>query len=113
MGPDLLFDLLLLGYATGVGFAIAGIVATSYQLVTNRPARFPVPSLTSSALFMGLAASALIGPFVVMRGAFRSWLERRQPAGWAVAGVAVAMLWAACSGVLLLDLAVAVGHSLG
>jgi hypothetical protein len=106
------FDLLLLVYATGVGFAIAGLISTLYQLITTRPARFPAPDLSSPGLALSMLASAITGPFIIMRGAIRSRLEEHRPIGWLAAGAVLSTVWAACSGVLLLDLILTVGHSL-
>jgi hypothetical protein len=61
---------LLLAFA--IGFAVAGMVSTGYQLVTRKPASFrllrrgPAPAAFAAVPFLAFAA-----PFIIMRNTLR------------------------------------------
>src|SRR5258705_11974949 len=59
-------------FALALGFAVAGLIATGYQLVTRRPASFrllqrgPRPSTFAAVPLLAFAA-----PFIIMRNTIR------------------------------------------
>ena len=106
----MLFETLLLVYAAAVGFAAAGLAGSFYELLTARPPGFPNPRARLPALLAALAACAVTGPFIVARMLAAEWRAKRSSFGWSIAGVAVACLWSGCSGIVLLQLAVALGR---
>jgi hypothetical protein len=68
--------------ALAIGFAVAGLISTGYQLVTERPASFrllergPHPATFAAIPFLVFAA-----PFIIMRNTIRgSELEGRSAA---------------------------------
>jgi hypothetical protein len=91
---------LLLVFA--LGFAVAGMVSTGYQLVTRRPASFrllrdgPAP-----ATFAAVPLLAFAAPFIIMRNTLR----RRRVSGRRFEAVLVATIaasfWSMMSGTLL------------
>jgi hypothetical protein len=107
-----LSELLVLAYATAVGFAAAGIASTFYQWVTARPVAFVLPSGRIVACVLAGVSFALVGPYIVARTAIRSVTVDRRPATWLVGGFAIVLLWSACSGILVLDLALSLRHGL-
>lgn len=107
----MVFELVLLAYATAAGFVAAGFAASLYTLVSDRPVAFPRPSLLLFPLAGALIASAVIGPFVIMRGAVRRAVAEGNPVFF-IGGAALAGFWSACSGILLLDLMFAVRENL-
>ena len=92
---------LLLAFA--IGFAVAGMVSTGYQLVTRRPASFrllrrgPAP-----ATFAAVPLLAFAAPFIIMRNTLR---RRRREAGRRLEAVLLATIaasfWSMMSGTLL------------
>jgi len=91
---------LLLAFA--LGFAVAGMVATGYQLVTRRPASFgllqhgPAP-----ATFAAVPLVAFAAPFIIMRNT----LQRRRMRGRRIETMLLAAIaasfWSMMSGMLL------------
>jgi hypothetical protein len=91
---------LLLAFA--LGFAVAGMVSTGYQLVTRRPASFrllrrgPAPATFAAVPFLALAA-----PFIIMRNTLRRPRigERRIEA--VLLATIAASFWSMMSGTLV------------
>jgi hypothetical protein len=85
-----------------IGFAIAGLISTGYQLVTERPASFrlleqgPHPSTFAAIPFLVFAA-----PFIIMRNTIRGRrIEGRRTEIVMVATV-IAGLWSLMSGTVV------------
>lgn len=107
----MLMDLFIAAFAAATGFVSAGVLSSFYQLVTAQPARFDVDG---SSMVAGVAAVVLLmfaGPAILMRNAVRARLIERRPVGWLAASMAIAGLWSLCSGVVVLEFALAVRHS--
>ena len=88
--------------ALAIGFAVAGLISTGYQLVTQRPASFrlleqgPIPSSFAAIPFLVFAA-----PFIIMRNTLRGRrIERRRFEFVAVATV-IAGIWSLMSGTVV------------
>lgn len=103
---------MLLAYVIAVGLAAAGIATSLRELVTARPAAFAVAGGSYPALLIGLAGIALTGPILVLRAGWRAWLEDGRPIRWLALAGLVALLWSGCTGVLILDVALGLRHSL-
>ena len=74
-------------FALGLGFAVAGLIATAYQLITQRPAGFG--ELHQNSRLAALAAVPVLvfaAPYIIMRAAIRA----AQAEGQAVLPVMVA-----------------------
>ncbi len=90
-------------FALAIGFAIAGLIATGYQLVTQRPASFrqlqegPRPSTFAAVPVLVFAA-----PFIIMRNTIR--LSRADGRTFAPVMMAtiVAGCWSLMSGTVVL-----------
>jgi hypothetical protein len=88
--------------AIALGFAVAGMVSTGYQLVTRRPATFrllrggPAP-----ATFAAVPLLAFAAPFIIMRATLR----RRRTRGRRIEAVLLptiaASFWSMMSGTLV------------
>lgn len=103
------FELILAGFAIATGFVSSGILSSFYQLVTAEPARF---DMSSDRLMAGVAHIILLmfaGPAILMRNAVRGRLIERRPVGWLAASSVIAMAWSLCSGVVVLEFALAIG----
>jgi hypothetical protein len=104
----MLGELFVAGFAMASGFVAAGLLSSFYQLVTASPARFDV---TSDRVVPGVAQVILLmfaGPVIVMRNAIRARTVDRRPFSWLAAAVTLAAAWSLCSGVIVLEFALAV-----
>jgi uncharacterized protein DUF6949 len=89
-------------FSLAIGFAIAGLIATGYQLVTSRPASFrllqrgPHPSTFAAVPFLVFAA-----PFIIMRNTIRG--RRIEGRGFSMVMVAtiIAGCWSLMSGTVV------------
>ena len=103
---------MLFTFAAASGFVFAAILATGYQLVANRPARFEivrdVGSVSVPGAFFRIALIVWAAPYIIMRNAVRGRLIERRPLGWLLASFAVAGVWSLCAGILVIYLAVVI-----
>ena len=89
-------------FSLAMGFAIAGLIATGYQLVTSRPASFrllqrgPRPSTFAAVPLLIFAA-----PFIIMRNTIRG--RRIEGRGFSMVMVAtiIAGCWSLMSGTVV------------
>jgi hypothetical protein len=90
-------------FALAIGFALAGVLATGYQLATQRPASFrllqrgPAPATFAAVPFLAFAA-----PFIIMRNTIRA----RQMEGrfeLMLLATVVAGFWSLMSGTLVVS----------
>ena len=108
----MLFEVLLLTYAIAIGFATAGIISSFYQLVTTRPAGFVLLGESAVAIFLSTLLFAVCGPLIMLRTAVNSRIVHGQPVAWLLGGVVIATVWGCCVGILALELALSIGHTL-
>jgi hypothetical protein len=104
-------DLVLATFSIAIGFVLAGILSSGYQLFTTEPARF---ELKSDSMLMGIAQTFLImfaGPAILMRNAIRGRVIEHRPVGWLFASTAIAGAWSLCSGVMMLPFFVVLAQS--
>jgi hypothetical protein len=106
MSPEAINSLLILSF----GFAVAGVLATGYQLFTAQPPSFLIlgdgarPRAVISVLFLVFAA-----PFIIMRNTVRGRRIERRNFFYAAAATVVAGLWSLFSGSMLMVLLRALG----
>lgn len=102
---------MLFSYATACGFVLAAILATGYQLFTDRPARFEMLSGDATGALYALILKVFLvvwaAPYIIMRNAVRGRLIERRPLGWLFASFTIASIWSGCVGILVLSIAVA------
>jgi hypothetical protein len=96
-------ELFALVYVTSVGFVCAGILASLYQITAQRPAGFRVTINSWPGVFFSVVICTFAGPFIIMRNALRGRRLENRPIGWLFGSSAIASVWSACSGVLLLN----------
>ena len=88
--------------ALAIGFAVAGLISTGYQLVTERPASFrlleqgPHPSTFAAIPFLVFAA-----PFIIMRNTIRGRRIERRRFEFVMIATVVAGLWSLMSGTVV------------
>ncbi|WP_370673586.1 hypothetical protein [Pleomorphomonas sp. PLEO] len=106
-------EILVTCFSVALGFVLAGLLSSLYQLVTSKPARFEMQAET---ILLGIAQTFLImfaGPAILMRNAIRGRRIEHRNVGWLVASTAIAGAWSLCSGVMLLPFFVVVAQAIG
>ena len=85
-----------------IGFAVAGLIATGYQAVTQRPASFglleegPRPSTFAAIPMLVFAA-----PFIIMRNTIRGRRIERRRFEFVTLATVIAGIWSMMSGTVL------------
>jgi O-antigen/teichoic acid export membrane protein len=85
-----------------IGFAVAGVISTGYQLLTERPASFrlldqgPHPSTFAAIPFLVFAA-----PFIIMRNTIRGRRIERRRFEFVMVATVVAGIWSLMSGTVV------------
>lgn len=108
----MLRDALLLAYCGLVGCASAGAAASFHRLVTARPARFAVMGRSWMAAFSSYLFFAVTGPAIVAAAVWRGRTDGGYSLGVAIGGIAVALVWSVCSGLVVLDVALSAGRNI-
>jgi hypothetical protein len=85
-----------------IGFAVAGLIASAYQLVTERPPSFRLLEQGASpSTFAAIPLLVFAAPFIIMRNTIRGRrIERRRFEFVAVATV-IAGIWSLMSGTVV------------
>lgn len=103
-------ELLLAVYLGCAGFVAAGVIASFYQLVTDRPAKFAMESETLLKIIGTVAIIVFAGPFILMRNAIRGRRIEGRPLGWLVASTTIAGMWSMCSGIVVVQFGLAIAY---
>ncbi len=88
--------------AVGLGFAVAGMISTGYQLLTNRPVSFrlldggPRPAALAAVPFLAFAA-----PFIIMRNTLRGRRIERRRIEFVMLATVAASFWSMMSGTVV------------
>lgn len=87
-----------------IGFAVAGSLATGYQLVTERPLSFRLLNQGAQLVtFLAIPVLTFAAPFVIMRNVIRGRrIERRRIEFVALATI-VAGFWSLMSGTVVVS----------
>jgi hypothetical protein len=89
-------------YALAMGFAVAGFLASGYQLATSRPASFrllnngPRPATFAAIPFLAFAA-----PFIIMRNTIRGRRIENRRFQFVMMATVLAGLWSLLSGTVV------------
>jgi hypothetical protein len=93
-----------------IGFAVAGAIATGYQVITSQRATFrllqrgPRASTFAAVPFLVFAA-----PYIIMRNTIRGRRLQRRRAAFVMMATILAGLWSMMSGTVVLSLLRALG----
>ena len=101
-------------FALAIGFAMAGVTATGYQVVTSRPASFRL--LHSGPRPSSLAAVPLIvfaAPFIIMRNTIRGCRIEGGRIHMAMLATIIAGFWSLMSGTVVVMALAAIGIPAG
>ena len=100
-------DIYIFSYAAAVGFVSAGIAGSFYQWVMAEAPQFRISYETFLSGVGSILFCAFVAPFIIMRNAIRGRRLERRPLGWLLASVAIAVTWSLCTGIILLEILVA------
>ncbi len=93
-------------YTIAVGFVTAGLIASTYQLFTNRQVAFEFLFDHKPAAVAGVLALVLAGPAVIMRNAIRGRLIENRPGHWLAISTVISAGWSFLQGVFILSFAI-------
>ena len=105
-------DLILSAFAMASGFVAAGLLSSLYQLVTASPVRFEMSTDRVVATVVQVTLLMFAGPVVLMRNAIRGRIIEHRPLGWLAASATVAAVWSLCSGIVVMEFALAIRDTL-
>ncbi len=108
----MMFQFALAAYAAAAGFVAAGFIGSLYQLLTDQPPKF---SVEADTILKGISCAFICvfaGPFIIMRQAIRGRMIENRPLGWLAASAAIAAGWSLCSGIIVIEFALAVNDTI-
>jgi hypothetical protein len=91
-------------HVLAIGFAVAGLCASGYQLITEQAPSFrllaqgPRPSAFAAVPFLAFAA-----PFIIMRNTIRGCHLEGRPIEFVMLATAIAGFWSLMSGTLVIS----------
>ena len=91
--------------ALGLGFAFAGLLASSFELFTHKRASFGLLETGGPFALACVPVLVFSAPFIILRNTLRGRRFERRPMGFVFAATLIACFWSLMSGRLVLDLA--------
>lgn len=89
-------------FALAIGFAAAGLTASTYQLCAERPLSFRLMGRPErSAALASVPLLVLAAPFLIMRNTLRGRAIEGRHAGFVAIATVIAGLWSLMSGTAL------------
>ena len=88
-----------------VGLAFAGLVATAFEMLTERRASFSLLERGGVAAFVSLPLLAFGAPFIILRNTVRGRRIEGRPFLFVMVATMIACGWSLLSGRLVLDIA--------
>lgn len=93
-----------------IGFAVAGLIASAYQLATHQPLSFKLlQNGVATATFAALAMLVFAAPFIIMRNTVRGRLIEARRFEFAMLATILAGIWSLMSGTVVMLALRAVG----
>ena len=87
-----------------IGFAVAGSLATGYQLVTERPLSFRLLNRGPQPVtFLAIPVLTFAAPFVIMRNVMRGRRIERRRFEFVMLATMIAGLWSMLSGTVVVS----------
>ena len=100
MSPESIHSLLALAF----GFGVAGLLASTYQLQTERPPSFALLRVPIRSPYFTLPFLMFTAPFIIMRNAIVGAGREEGGFGFAMLATMVAGFWSLLSGTLVMQL---------
>jgi hypothetical protein len=91
--------------ALGLGFAFAGLLASSFELFTQRRASFGLLEAGGPLALASVPVLVFSAPFIILRNTLRGRRFERRPMGFVFAATLIACFWSLMSGRVVLDFA--------
>lgn len=88
-----------------LGMAFAGLLATTFELVTERRASFNLLAKGGVTAFACLPIVAFGAPFIILRNTIRGRRIERRPVVFVMLATIIACGWGLLSGKVMMDLA--------
>lgn len=93
-----------------VGFAFAGLLASAFELVTQKRASFKLLEGGGVGALASVPMLAFSAPFIILRNTVRGRRFERRPVHFVLIATCIAGIWSLAAGRLLLD---GIGYVLG
>ena len=88
--------------ALAIGFAVAGLISTGYQLLTERPASFRLLEQGPHvATFAAIPFLVFAAPFIIMRNTIRGRRIERRRFEFVMVATVIAGIWSLMSGTVV------------
>lgn len=87
-----------------IGFAFAGLLASAYELFTERRADFRLLETGGISAVASVPVVVFCAPFLILRNTARGSRIERRPFAFVLLASMVASLWSIASGRVVLDL---------
>jgi len=91
--------------ALGLGFALAGMLASAFELFTEQKASFHLLQAGGVVALASVPVVVFSAPFIILRNTVRGRRFERRPFGFVMLATIIACFWSLMSGRLVLDLA--------
>jgi hypothetical protein len=97
-------------FALAMGFAVAGLISTGYQALTQRPASFSLLSQGAHpAAFAAVPLLVFAAPFIIMRNTIRGRRFEHRPFVFVMMATVIAAIWSLMSGTVVVTALAALG----
>jgi hypothetical protein len=97
-------------FALAIGFAVAGVISTGYQVLTQRPASFSLLEQGARpATFAAVPLLAFAAPFIIMRNTVRGRRIEHRRFEFVMVATVIAGIWSLMSGTVVVMAIEAVG----
>lgn len=91
-------------YTIAVGFVTAGLIASLYQLMTDKQVAFELMYQRNATAILGVLTLVVAGPAVIMRNAIRGRLLENRPGHWLAVSTVLSAGWSFLQGVFILSI---------
>lgn len=88
--------------ALSLGFAFAGLIASTFELATDEKASFRLLQTGGAAALAKVPILVFCAPFVILRNTVRGWRFEGRPLYFAIAAAMMAGVWSLMSGRIVL-----------
>ncbi len=89
--------------ALGLGFAFAGLLASAFELLTDRRASFGLLQTGGMVALASVPVLVFSAPFIILRNTVRGRRFERRPVGFVMLATMIACGWSLMSGRIVLD----------
>jgi hypothetical protein len=101
-------------FALAIGFAVAGVLATGYQVLTRQPVSFGLLERgPCAAAFAAVPLIVFAAPFIIMRNTIRGRAIEGRPIQMVMIATVIAGIWSLMSGSVVVMALHALGVSAG